>query len=171
MNFIGEIDGIMLKVFLTRRGKNGAWHTIISTIIRLSFNQMIKIYNIRWSIEVFFKEAKQLLGLGKSQSTNFDVQIAQTTITMIQYLLISLKYRVEAYETMGGLFKVLKQDYIEHQLNERLLAAIIEILAILDLFIDNIDFEITISKLINYSDKLNFLNQNQNISSIYQLAS
>jgi len=52
---------------------------------------MIEIYNIRWSIEVFFKKVKQLLGLGKNRSTNFEVQIAQTTITMIQYLLISLK--------------------------------------------------------------------------------
>ena len=168
---VGEIDGVKVKVFLSKKGKNGKWHTIISTNTRLSFNQMIGIYNIRWSIEVFFKEAKQLLGLGKSQSTNFDVQIAQTTITMIQYLLISLKYRVEAYETIGGLFKDLKQDYIEHKLNERLIAAILEVLAILDFLIDNIDFESTISKLINYSDKLNFLNQDQNISSIYKLAS
>jgi len=67
--------------------------------------------------------------------------------------------------------KDLKQDYIEHQLNERVLAAIIEILAILDLFTDNIDIELTTSKLINYTDKLIFLNQNQNITSIYQLAS
>jgi len=171
MSFTGEIDGIMLKIFLIRKGKNGAWHTIISTNTRLSFNQMIEIYNIRWAIEVFFKEAKQLLGLGKSQSTNFDVQIAQTTITMVQYLLISLKYRVEAYETIGGLFKDLKQDYIEYKLNERLLAAIIEVLAILDLLIDNINLESTISKLINYSDKLNFLNQNKNNSNVCKLAS
>jgi hypothetical protein len=65
---------------------------------------------------------------------------------------VSLKYRAEAYETMGGLFKDLKQDYIEHKLNERLLAAIIENLAIVDLFIDNIDIELTISKLFNYSE-------------------
>jgi len=123
---------------------------------------MIEIYNIRWTIEVFFKETKQLLGLGKSQSTNFDVQVAQTTITMIQYLLVSLKHRMEAYETIGGLFKDIKQDYIEHKLNERLLSAIIEILAVLDLLTGGVDIEETISKLICYSDSLSFLRNNEN---------
>ena len=165
-----EIDGIKVKVFLTRKGRNGAWHAIISTNTDLSFNQMIEIYNIRWTIEVFFKEVKQLLGLGKSQSTNFDVQVAQTTITMIQYLLISLKYRMEAYETIGGLFKEIKQDYIEHKLNQRLLAAIVEILAALDLLTENIDFNETISKLIYYSDAFSFLKNNENIGKLTKLA-
>ncbi len=131
---------------------------------------MIEIYNIRWTIEVFFKEAKQLLGLGKSQSTNFDVQVAQTTVTMIQYLLVSLKYRMEAYETIGGLFKDIRQDFIEHKLNERLMLAIIEILAVLDLLIDGIDFEETISKLIHYSDTFSFLRNGGNNVNISKLA-
>ena len=170
MSYIGEIDGIKVKIFLTRKGVNGAWHTIISTDTNLAFNRMIEIYNIRWTIEVFFKEAKQLLGLGKSQSTNFDVQVAQTTITMIQYLLVSLKYRMEAYETIGGLFKDIKQDYIEHKLNERLLLAIIEILAVLDLLTTGIDLEETISKLICYSDTLSFLRNDEDFVNITKLA-
>ena len=157
MSYIGEINGLKVKIFLTRKGKNGSWHTILSTDTGLSFNKMIKIYNIRWSIEVFFKEAKQLLGLGKSQSTNFDVQVAQMTITMIQYLLISLKYRVEAYETINGLFKDVKQDYIEHKLNERIMLVIIQILTVLEILGVSFDYELTISKLISYSDNLNFL--------------
>jgi hypothetical protein len=157
--YITEIDGVKVKVFLTKKGKNGAWHTLISTDTKLSFSRMIEIYHIRWTIEVFFKEAKQLLGLGKSQSTNFDVQIAQTTITMIQYLLISLKYRAEAYETIGGLFADIKQDYIEYKLNERLFAVIIEILTVLDLLVENINLEETFYKLIHYSDKLSFLSK------------
>ncbi len=170
MSYIGEMDGTKVKIFLTRKGINGAWHTIISTDTNLAFNRMIEIYNIRWTIEVFFKEAKQLLGLGKNQSTNFDVQVAQTTITMIQYLLVSLKYRMEAYETIGGLFKDIKQDYIEHKLNERLLLAIIEILAVSDLLTAGVDIEETISKLICYSDSLSFLRNNQDNVNITKLA-
>lgn len=153
MSFIGEIEGVELKVFLSRRGKNGAWHTIVSTNTGLSFNQMITVYNIRWTIEVFFKEAKQLLGLGRCQSTNFDVQIAQTTITMIQYLLMSLKYRAEAYETINGLFKDLKQDFIEYKLNERIQMVIIELLLFLESLGIDFDLEITSRKLINYSNQ------------------
>jgi len=171
MSFVGEINGLTVKVFLTRKGKNGAWHTIISTDTSLSFNRMIEIYNIRWSIEVFFKEAKQLLSLGKSQSTNFDVQVAQTTITMIQYLMISLKYRMEAYETINGLFKDVKQDYIEHKLNERLMSVIIEILLVLDFLGVEFDIETTISNLICYSDKFNFLKNTGEMPNVYKLAS
>jgi hypothetical protein len=170
MGFVGEISGLTVKIFLARKGKNGAWHTIISTDTSLSFNRMIEVYNIRWSIEVFFKEAKQLLGLGKCQSTNFDVQVAQTTITMIQYLMISLKYRMEAYETINGLFKDVKQDYIEHKLNERLMSVIIEVLLVLDFLGVEFDFEATIGNLIRYSEKFSFLENVGNIPKGCKLA-
>jgi hypothetical protein len=76
---------------------------------------------------------------------------------MIQYLLISLKYRVEAYETINGLFKDVKQNYIEHKLNERIMLVIIQILTVLEILGVSFDYELTISKLISYSDNLNFL--------------
>jgi len=171
MGFVGKINGLTIKIFLTRKGKNGAWHTIISTDTSLSFNRMIQVYNIRWSIEVFFKEAKQLLDLGKSQSTNFDVQVAQVTITMIQYLMISLKYRMEAYETINGLFKDVKQDYIEHKLNERIMSVILEILLVLDFLGVEFDFETIVSNLICYSDKFSFLKNTHDMPNICKLAS
>jgi len=170
MSFVGQINGLTIKIFLSRKGKNGSWHTIISTDTSLSFNRMIDVYNIRWSIEVFFKEAKQLLGLGKSQSTNFDVQVAQTTITMIQYLMLSLKYRIEAYETINGLFKDIKQDYIEHKLNERLMSVIIEILLVLDFLGVEFNFETIISNLICYSENFSFLENATGISNVCKLA-
>lgn len=156
--YVGEIDGVKVKVFISKRGVNGAWHTIITTDTKLTFKKAMEIYSIRWSIEVFFKEAKQLLGLGKCQSTNFDVQVAQTTITMIRYLLVSLKYRMEAYQTIGGIFKNIKQEYVEHKLNKRLLLAIVEILEVLDLLIEDIDINSVARKLILHSESLKFLN-------------
>lgn len=170
MSFVGEIDGSLVKIFLTRKGKNGNWHTLISTDTSLSYNKMIKTYHIRWSIEVFFKEAKQLLGLGKSQSTNFDVQVAQMTITMIQYLLLSLRYRMEAYETINGLFKDIKQDYIEYKLNDRIMIVIFQILAVLEILNVEFDYELTISKLISYMDDFNILKSWHNKPNSYNLA-
>lgn len=157
LNYTGLIDGVEVKVFIIRKGKRGAWHTIISTDTTLNFNQMMSIYKKRWSIEVFFKEVKQLLGLGTSQSTNFDVQVAQTTINMIQYLLVSLKFRQQAYETIDGLFKDIKQDFIEHKLDDRIMLAIVELIAVLEFLIEDFNIEATISKLIHYSDKFDFL--------------
>jgi IS4 transposase len=123
-HYITQIEGLKVTVFISKREKNGKWHILISTDTAIKFVKAIEVYSIRWTIEVFFKEMKQLFGLGKCQSTNFDVQIAQITITMTQYLLTSIRYRMEAYETIGGLFKDLKQDYIENKLNIRILAVV-----------------------------------------------
>ena len=156
-HYITEIDGLKVSVFLSKRGKNGKWHTLITTDTTLKFVKAIEIYGIRWSIEVFFKEAKQLFGLGKCQSTNFDVQIAQITITMTQYLLTSIRYRMEAYETIGGLFKNLKQDYIENKLNIRILAVVSLILTVLEKLIESIDIELITSKIISNIEDFGFL--------------
>lgn len=158
LEYIGKIDGVKVKVFLSKRGVNGAWHTIVSTDTKLSFKKTMEIYSARWTIEVFFKEAKQLLGLGRCQSTNFDVQVAQTTITMVRYLLISLGHRMEAYQTIGGIFRDIKQDYIEHKLNERLLSAIVDVLEVLDLLVEDIDINSIARRLVLHSDSLSFLN-------------
>ena len=170
LSYTGIIDDVQIKVFLIRKGKRGAWHTIISTDISLNFNQMMNIYKKRWTIEVFFKEAKHLLGLGTSQSTNFDVQVAQTTINMIQYLLVSLKFRQQAYETIDGLFKEVKQDFIEHKLDDRIMLAIVELIAILEFLIDDFDIEVTISKLIYYNEKFDFLRNIQEKENLCKLA-
>jgi hypothetical protein len=153
------LDGLSVRLFIVRKGTNGAWHTILSTDKTLTFTKMMRKYSTRWSIEVFFKETKQLLNLGKNQSTNFDVQVAQTTITMIQYQMLSLKYRIEAYQTIGGMFTDIKQDIIENKLNERIIVVISEILTVLEYFVEGLDLELTLRKLIQYSDKFTFLNK------------
>ncbi|MCK5906553.1 MAG: transposase [Flavobacteriales bacterium] len=152
-----SIDGLNVRVFFTRRGTNGKWHTILSTDRSLNFTKTLEVYGIRWTIEVFFKEVKQLLGLGKSQSTNFDVQIAYTTIVMIQYLLISLKYKMEAYGTIGGLFKDLKQENIQYRLNDRIIALMVDISKVLEFYFGSDKSEEIISDLISYSDELDFM--------------
>lgn len=155
--YCAEIDGTQVVIFLSKKGVNGKWHTILSTDTSLSFVKMIETYNIRWTIEVFFKEMKQLFGLGKCQSTNFDVQVAQTTIVMIQYLLTSIRYRMEAYETIGGLFRELKQQYVKYKLDQRIVRIVMQIIAVLELIVDNLDTELTISKIIGNIEEFNFL--------------
>ncbi|AFU70053.1 transposase, IS4 family [Psychroflexus torquis ATCC 700755] len=156
-HYIAEIDGLKVALFISKRGKYGKWHTLITTDTSLKFVKAIEVYSIRWSIEVFFKEAKQLFGLGKCQSTNFDVQIAQITIAMTQYLLTSIRYRMEAYETIGGLFKDLKQDYIENKLNIRILAVVNLILTNLEKLVESIDIELITSKIIEDIESYGFL--------------
>lgn len=97
-----DYNGVPIKMFFSRQGTNGKWRVSITTDTELSFIRMIEFYQIRWTVEVF-KEAKQLLGLGKCQSNDFDAQIADTTITMIQHILMTLKYRFEHYETKAAI--------------------------------------------------------------------
>ena len=132
-------NGIEIKMFFSRKGTNGKWRVFITTDTELSFIKMIEIYQIRWTIEVFFKESKQLLGLGKCQSNDFDSQIADITITMIQHILLTLKYRFEVYESKGGLFKHVKENIIQHRLDQRLWGLFIELIRIIEVLFDEID--------------------------------
>lgn len=132
-------NGIEIKMFFSRKGTNGKWRVFITTDTELSFIKMIEIYQIRWTIEVFFKESKQLLGLGKCQSNDFDSQIADITITMIQHILLTLKFRFEVYESKGGLFKQVKENIIQHRLDQRLWGLFIELIRIIEVLFDEID--------------------------------
>jgi hypothetical protein len=92
---------------------------------------MMDIYKIRWSIEVFFKECKQYLMLGKNQSTNFDAQIASLTITLITHTVLTLEKRFNSYQTMGELFRKTQKQLFEFTLWERLNVVILEIINLL----------------------------------------
>jgi hypothetical protein len=75
---------------------------------------------------------------------------------MTQYLLTSIRYRMEAYETIGGLFKDLKQDHIiENKLNIRILAVVNQIITLLEKLVDSID--IITSKIIENIESYGFL--------------
>lgn len=139
METLVEYNGVLVRIFFSRKGNNGKWRVFITTDTELSFVKMIEIYQIRWTIEVFFKETKQLLGLGRCQSNDFDAQISDTTITMIQHMMLTLKYRFEHYESKGALFDQLKEDIIQFRLNERLWGLFIELMRVLETLFEDID--------------------------------
>jgi hypothetical protein len=58
---------------------------------------------------------------------------------MIQYILLTLKYRFEHYETKGALFNHLREGIIEFRLNERLWALFIELIRLIEVLFDGID--------------------------------
>jgi len=109
-----------VKLYITRFPYQKKWRIFISTDISLDFLKMMEIYSIRWTIEVLFRELKQHLQLGKCQSRDFDAQIASITISMILYIFLSYFRRMNAYETIGGLFELIKEDLCEKNLAQRL---------------------------------------------------
>lgn len=152
-------NGAPIKMFFSRQGKNGKWKVFITTNTELSFIRMIEIYQIRWSVEVFFKEAKQLLGLGKCQSNDFDAQIADTTITMIQHILLTLKYRFEHYESKGALFDQVREGVIQSRLNERLWGLFIELLRLIEVLFDGIDEMEILERILNDEKAYEMINR------------
>jgi len=112
--------GFEISLFFSRQGKGGKWKVLLTTDTSLSFAKLLEHYQVRWSVEVFFRETKQLLNLGGCQSNNFDAQIAETTISMIAYLLLTLRYRYEHYESMGALYRSMNAEVLNQTLDRRL---------------------------------------------------
>lgn len=167
---IVECKSKRLKLFFSRQGKNGKWKVFMTTDTNLSFIQMVKIYQIRWTIEVFFKEAKQLLGLGRCQSNDFDAQIADMTITMIQHQMLTLKYRYEHYQSKGALFAQTKEDIIQYRLNERLWGLFIELVKLIEIVFEGIDCDDIITKLLCDEKIAEYFNKNFGIIDIGKTA-
>jgi hypothetical protein len=139
-SLVTEYKGVKVKSFYIKYGKAKHWTLLQTTDLSLSFVQAIELYQIRWTIEVFFKECKQYLGLGSSQNTDFDGQIADATIALVTHTILTLQKRFMAYETMGELFRETQQSLIELTLWERILKIFLKMLEkLVELF--NIDIE------------------------------
>ena len=78
-----EYKGNKLKAFWVKTKGSETWKMLVSTDTDITFTNAMKYYQIRWSIEVFFKECKQNLNINKCQSTDFDAHIAWITLTHI----------------------------------------------------------------------------------------
>ena len=153
--------GHKLCLFFNRGFNTKKWQLLVTTNLSLNFREAIEIYCIRWTIEVFFKEMKQHLNLGKCQSRDFDSQIADTTISIIQYIMLTYLKRFRDYETIGGIFSNSKKFIIEYNLAEKIWGLLCEIIkSIAEMFempinrimrklFDNPQFEKTIFKFIS----------------------
>lgn len=151
VELIVDYKGIPVKLFFSRYTKQKTWQLLLTTDLSLTYNKAIEIYSHRWTIEVMFKELKQYLNFGKSPANDFDSQIADTTISMMQYIALTLHKRFQAYETLGELFRASKQYFLEATLAKRLWGFLLEVLQQLaDLF--EIDFEQFMTNIINQKE-------------------
>ena len=150
---IVDFKEIEVKLFFFKTSRKGNWNGMMTTNTKLTFNEAYKIYSNRWLIEVYFKEGKQHLGLGKCQAQDFDAQIASTTLCMLQYNILSVIKRFHDYETLGELFRASQKDAIKLTLSEQIWLIIIEIMSELSQILD-IDVELFMEKLLSENEKL-----------------
>jgi hypothetical protein len=104
------VPGIpVIVVFVQHRTNKKEWLAILSTDCSLTEEEIIKIYGIRWDIEVFFKCAKSLLRLQKEfQGRSYDLLISHTSVVFSRYILLAWQHRQSTDQrTLGGLFVAL----------------------------------------------------------------
>ena len=134
--------GVPVKLFYIKYKNATNWTLLLTTNLSLSFIKTMELYQIRWGIEVLFRENKQHLRLGKAQNTDFCGQIADATLAMITYTVLSLYKRFEAYETLGALFRDTQKELLEKSLCERIATVVLLIIREL-LEIISVDIEQT----------------------------
>ena len=88
-----------------KKKKKEKWVAFLSTQTNLHSSTIIEHYIKRWPIEVCFKECKQMLGLGKDQSNNFNAQVFATTASFLSYNILNYLNEIENYSTLGELFE------------------------------------------------------------------
>jgi hypothetical protein len=67
---------------------HGSWVIFLSTNTSASVEQLLEIYALRWSIEVYFKELKQSFGLLSEQSGKYQVAYASVHLAAVRYMII-----------------------------------------------------------------------------------
>jgi len=123
-----EIPGIgEVKICLCHRKGHKEWKAIISTDTTMTAQAIMRVYALRWSIEVFFKESKGILRMGKCQSIDFDAQISNISTSMILYIIITYYRRINDFETTGTLFETARKEMLKKTLAEMLWDFFVEI--------------------------------------------
>jgi len=99
-------DSVTAKVVFVRDRNSRKWLALLSTDTTLTAEQIIKLYGLRWDIEVFFKMAKSFLNLAKEyQGRSFDAMVAHATLVCCRYIMLELVKRTNADpRTLGNLF-------------------------------------------------------------------
>ena len=78
-----------LHVVFSRKNGEPKALGLVTDDPKLSPRQMIQAYDDRWSIEVFFKDSKQLLGLGQYQNVSYEAAVTHLHLVCFAYALLT----------------------------------------------------------------------------------
>jgi len=76
-------------VIFSRKKDDGKIIGLVTNDPKFSAEKMIQIYDKRWNIEVFFKDAKQLLGLGQYQNGSYRAAVTHLHLVCFAYALLT----------------------------------------------------------------------------------
>jgi len=82
---------------------------LISTDLSLSSEKIIQTYKKRWNIEQGYKELREHFGLGKEENRLYEALIANITLSLFTYNIVSYINRIQHEpQTLGELFRDLE---------------------------------------------------------------
>ena len=81
-NFSGYLKLVFSK---PRKCQKDTWVVLLCTNPDYTIEKILRIYALRWSIEVYFKEVKQNMGFLKEQTGNYTVHYASIHLAAIRY--------------------------------------------------------------------------------------
>jgi hypothetical protein len=127
----GKLGEQAVRIFLIRYGRKSEWNVLLTSDLSMPFTKAFETYQIRWNIEVLFRENKQYLNLGGYHGRDFDGQIADCTLCFLTYMVIALEKRFADYETLGQLFEDMEEEVMCLTLWKRILACLQKLMNIL----------------------------------------
>jgi len=149
-----DFKEIPIKLLFLQTGRD-KWIVLLTTDRKASVTKIIETYQIRWSIEIFFKECKQHLGLGKCQANDFDAQIANTTIALIRYNWLSkIKSESQNYG-VGTLFRKISQSINSPTIVDQIIKLFYKMQSILTQILE-IDVEQVLERILNHPNLSEF---------------
>ena len=113
-------------VCVRNRNNRKEWIALITTDMKLSEEDIIRIYGKRWDIEVFFKVCKSALLLTKGyHGLSYDALTAHVSIVFVRYMLLSVAKRdSEDERTLGELFYLMVSEVADLSFHESLLLVV-----------------------------------------------
>jgi len=78
-----------LHVAFSRKNREKKGLGVVSDDPKMSAGQMIRRYDERWRIEVFFKDGKQLPGLGQYQNVSMEAAVTHLHLVCFAYALLT----------------------------------------------------------------------------------
>lgn len=78
-----------LHVIFSRKNHDSKVLGIVTDDPQLSARQIMQAYDGRWPIEVFFKDTKQLLGLGQYQNVSYEAAVTHLHLVCFAYALLT----------------------------------------------------------------------------------
>ena len=102
-------DGIIVPVrfvYVRNRAKRNDYLVLVTTDMKLSEEEIVRLYGKRWSIEMFFKMCKSYLRLSKEcRSVSYDAMVAHVAIVFARYMLLAVEQRENRdMRSLGELF-------------------------------------------------------------------